>query len=110
MKNDIESEDFIDLEEFAKEGKTPEKGKKYKIKVDQVKFTVTEECMTGSEILTLAGKLPVERFQLNVKIKGKVEKVNNDEVICFTKPGVEKFMTIPLDQTEGENEKNVCIA
>jgi hypothetical protein len=58
--------------------------------------------MTGREILILAGKTPPERFQLNLRLKGgKVVKVGYDEKVCFTTPGVEKFMTIPLDQTEG---------
>ena len=101
MKKENETEQSVDIELLAKEGKTPEKGKKYKIKVDQEKFDVDVECMTGAEILNLAGKTPPERFQLNAKIHGKVEKVEQNQTICFTTPGLEKFMTIPLDQTEG---------
>ena len=92
----------IDVELFAKEGKEVPKGHVYIITVDRQKFKVNEECMTGREILILAGKTPPERFQLNLRLKGgKVVKVGYDEKVCFTTPGVEKFMTIPLDQTEG---------
>jgi hypothetical protein len=101
MTNNIKSREAIDLEQFAKEGKTPETGEKYKIKIDQKMFIVEVECMLGEEILTLAEKTPITRFQLNAKIKGVVEKVENKQTICFTTPGLEKFMTIPLDQTEG---------
>lgn len=98
----MEHKNEIDLELYAKEGKEVPKGHHYIILVDRQKYTVKEECMTGREILTLAGKLPVERFQLNQRFKGgKVVKVGYDQKVCFTEPGIEKFMTIPLDQTEG---------
>ena len=94
--------EYIDIEEYAKNGKEPPKGKKYLIKIDKALYKVDHECMTGKEILEVAGKLPVERFQLNIKMKGgEVKKINYDEKICFTTPGIERFMTIPLDQTEG---------
>lgn len=99
----MEHKNEIDLEQYAKEGKEVPKGHHYIILVDRQKYTVKEECMTGREILTLAGKLPVERFQLNQRFKGgKVIKVGYDQKVCFTEPGIEKFMTIPLDQTEGD--------
>lgn len=94
--------DYIDLEEFAKEGKIVPKNRKYQIRIDRVKYKVDVECMTGRELLELAKKLPVERFQLNQKLKGgQVEKIGYDETVCFTNPGVERFMTLPLDQREG---------
>lgn len=92
----------IDIELFAKEGKEVPKGQIYIITVDRQRYKVHEECLTGKEILVLAGKVPVERFQLNQRFRGgKVVKVAYDQKVCFTQPGVEKFMTIPLDQTEG---------
>ena len=106
MENEKKSNDIkvgeIDVELYAKEGKEIPAGHDYIITVDRQKFKVKEECMTGSQILKLAGKNPPERFQLNVRLRGgKVTKVGYDEKICFTMPGIEKFMTIPLDQTEG---------
>jgi hypothetical protein len=70
--------------------------------VDQKSYIVKQESLTGREILTLAGKNPPERYQLNQRFKeGKVQRVNYDQEVNFTAPGIEKFMTIPLDQTEG---------
>ncbi len=91
----------IDIEEFAKNNKPVPKGKKYKIKVDRTKHVTDQECMTGKEILALAGKTPHTRYQLNQRIKGSVKKVGYDEKVDFTTPGIERFMTLPLDQTEG---------
>ena len=93
---------IIDIEVYAIEGKIVPPGHHYIIMVDSKKYTVKQECMLGKEILTLAGKTPVERFQLNQRFKGgKVVKIGYDQKVCFTEPGIEKFMTIPLDQTEG---------
>jgi hypothetical protein len=75
----------------------------YEIMIDRTPKKVDQECMTGREILALVGKNPVERFQLNVRYRGgKVERVGYDQTICFSDPGIEKFVTLPLDQTEGE--------
>lgn len=101
-ENNKDIEEYIDLEEYAKAGKNPPKGKKYLIRVDRANFKVDQESMTGREILELAGKTPVQRYQLNQKLRGGVvDKVEYDEKVDFTKPGIERFMTIPLDQTEG---------
>jgi hypothetical protein len=93
---------IIDIAQYAKEGKEVPHGHHYKIMVDREEFTVKQECLTGREILILSGRTQPERFQLNQRFKGgKVVKVGYDQKVCFTEPGIEKFMTIPLDQTEG---------
>lgn len=103
MAEEIE---IIDVEAYSKEGKPVPKDKRYRIKIDREVYVVEKECMTGRELLTLAGKIPPEKYQLNMKLKGgKVEPISLDEKVCFTKPGVEKFMTLPLDQTEGQGTR-----
>lgn len=93
--------EIIDVEEYAKSGKTVPKDKRYQIKIDRDVYVVDVECMTGKQILALAGKTP-EKYQLNQKLKGgAAKKIGPDEKVCFTDPGVERFMTLPLDQTEG---------
>ena len=94
--------EIIDLEEFSQTNRRPPKKKKYRIKIDRDKYVVDVECMSGREILKLASKTPPEQYQLRQKIRGgKVIKVGLDDKVDFTEPGIEKFMTIPLDQTEG---------
>ena len=101
MSEELENE-IIDLEEFSKHNRKPPRHRRYRIKVDRQKFVVNEECLTGKEILQLAGKNPPEQFQLRQKIRGgEVIKIGLGDKVDFTKPGIEKFMTIPLDQTEG---------
>jgi hypothetical protein len=95
-------DETIDLEEYARAGKKPPKARRYRFRVDKQVFTSEKNHMTGREILTLADKNPPERFMLFQMISGgRKEKVELDEKVDFTKPGIEKFRTYPLDQTEG---------
>lgn len=104
-----EEKEIIDLEEYSKQGITPPKKRKYRIKIDRERYVVKVECMTGKEILELANKVPTDQFQLRQKKRGgEVVKIGQDEKVDFTKPGIERFITIPLDQTEGScHEKTV---
>jgi hypothetical protein len=97
-------EDVIDLEEFAKgnNGGTPPKAKCYRIRVDNEKYDVNEPALTGRQILQLASKSPIERYLLSQKKHGGVvEPIAHDQTIDFTAPGVERFMTLPMDQQDG---------
>lgn len=95
------ADEIVDLEEYAKQGKKPPKAKKYRIRVDKEKFVVDVPSMTGREILTLAGKTPPEQFKLFEIKNGNRVKIGLDQTVDFTEHGVERFTTLPLDQTEG---------
>lgn len=97
-----EEPDIIDIETYAKEGKEPPKGVRYKIRVDKETYTVSVSQMTGQQILELAGKSPVTQFRLDMKLHGgATNKIELTTIVDFTTPGIERFMTLPLDQTEG---------
>jgi hypothetical protein len=94
--------DEIDIEEYAKRGERPPPAHRYRIRIDRDKFVVATPHPTGRELLTVAGKAPPERFSLTQKLRGgAVRPVGLDEAVDLTQPGVERFMTLPLDQTEG---------
>jgi hypothetical protein len=96
-----ELEELIDLEEWAKAGKTPKPAKKYKIRIDKDKYTVEVSSMTGAQILAVAGKTP-QTHQLSQKIhRGAVEPIAPDQMVRFDAPGVERFQTLALDPSEG---------
>jgi hypothetical protein len=58
--------------------------------------------MTGQEILILAGKNPPQNFILTEKCKGGIlHTVELDEVVHFTKHGIERFNTLPRQVQEG---------
>jgi hypothetical protein len=94
--------DAVDVEEHVKAGRKPPHAKRYMIRIDKLKYTVDVPKMTGREILALAGKTP-ETYLLHQILKGgQPEKVGPNEVVDFRESGVEKFRTLPRDQTEGE--------
>lgn len=74
----------------------------YRIKIDKNEYEVQKQHITGKEILELAGKLPPEQFELRQKMHdGKTQKIALTAVIDLAEPGIERFMTLPLDQQEG---------
>ena len=103
MNNDKETVDeIVDLEEYAKTGRKPPKSKRYRIRIDKNHYVVEVSAMTGRELLNLAGKTPATNFMISQKLQGgEAKKLGYDEKADFTQPGVERFMTLPLDQTDG---------
>lgn len=105
LENEItsnEPDEPVDLEALAKAGHKPPKAKRYKIRIDRQYHIVHVPHMTGRELLLLVGKTPPDQFMISQKFcHGQAEKIGLDEVADFTTPGVERFMTLPLDQTDG---------
>lgn len=99
---DVE-DDVVDLEEFGRAGRpVPPHATRFRIRIDKDQFTVSVPEMTGRQLLELAGKVPPEQFAIYEKLKGgATRKIELDQKADFRKPGVERFMTLPLDQTEG---------
>lgn len=78
------------------------KPKSFKIQIDKVHYEVAEPIQTGSQLLVLAGKTPPDQFGLYLKGgQGQPRRIQLNEPVDLREPGVEKFVTLPLDQTEG---------
>ncbi len=100
-KDDIEF-DVVDIEEYAKKGEKPPKTKRYQIRIDTQKYTVEVRSMTGRELLTLAGKSPATSYMISQKLHGgEAREIGLDEKVDLTAPGVERFMTLKLNHTDG---------
>jgi hypothetical protein len=93
----------IDIEIYAKEEKkVPDHDVSYRFKVGNKICEYDQPTITGREILNKAGLTPPEQYQLNQKYKkGIVDIVGLDQVVDLTKPGLERFTYMKLDQTEG---------
>ncbi len=101
MQN-LDQKEPIDIAEYAKASREVPAEHPYIIMIDRATFKVEQACMTGKELLQLAGKNPFTQYQLNMKLKGgQIRKIGYEDKACFAEPGVERFMTIPLDTTEG---------
>ena len=90
-----------DLEQAAQENRAVRKAHKYKIRIDRNQYVVAVHDMTGRQILELAGKNPPERWQLWQYHGKRKHLVALDAVVNFCAPGIERFVTLPLDQTDG---------
>lgn len=74
----------------------------FKIQIDKHIYDVNNPTPTGRELLVVAGKLPPEQFALYQKVAGNQPKrINLDDRVDLREPGTERFVTLPLDQTEG---------
>ena len=94
--------DEVDIEATAAAGIIRPRARRYRIRIDRERFVVEVAKMTGREILQLCGKMPVEQWILSQKVHGgKVITIGLKEVVDFRAAGVERFMTLPADQTEG---------
>ena len=100
--NNAHIDSVVEIEVYGKSNQQPPKAKSYIIRVDKNKYEVLSESITGQEILLLAEKTPVTNFRLDQKLNGGVtKKIELNEVVNLLTPGIERFMTLPLDQTEG---------
>lgn len=81
---------------------TDERHRVYKIHVDKDIIEVPISFPTGRELLEFAGKKPAEQYAIYLKVKGgQPQRIQLDEKVDLRRPGVERFVTLPLDQTEG---------
>jgi len=96
-------DEIIDVEQFGKSGNTLPRGRQYRIRVDKQHVVFDKEVVTGREILSAVGKDP-QRFRLDQKLKGgETRKIEPDQEVNLTSPGLERFMTLPLDSREGSS-------
>ncbi len=95
-------DELEDLEVCVREGRQPRCVRRYRIRIDKESYVVHVTHMTGRQLLELAGKCDVSRWKIFQKLQGgNVEEIGLDQVVSFTTLGIEKFKTLPLDQTEG---------
>lgn len=78
--------------------------KGFKLKINKQKFVSDEKCISGRTILQMVGITDVTQFGLYQKIKGKtMERIKDlDAHIDLSKKGIERFVSLPLEQQEGE--------
>ena len=100
---ETEEIELVDIEEYSKGGRqVPANARSYRFRVDKEHFTTQKVHLTGREILTLSNNLPPERFNLRQRNQGgQVKPVGLDDTVNLAEPGIERFTTIPKDQTEG---------
>lgn len=79
----------------------------FKVQIDKQVYEIHKPDPTGKELLELAGKNPPDQYALYQKGKGgQPVRVHLHEHVDLTDPGIEKFVTLPLDQTEGRDARH----
>jgi hypothetical protein len=74
----------------------------YEVKIDKEVLKTTDPTPTGRDLLLLAEKVPPEQYAIYRKPKeGPPIRIELNERVDLREPGVERFVTLPLDQTEG---------
>jgi hypothetical protein len=91
------------MSEEAKAGGGQEgRPKVFKIQIDKGHYELTNPTPTGRDLLTLASKAPAEQFGIYLKVpNAQPQRIGLDEKVDLHSPGVDRFVTLPLDQTEG---------
>jgi len=84
----------IDLEEAAREGRKPPRGRRYRVQVDDEKHLVENDVVTGRQVLEIAGREPVEDYVLILRLWDEDNEIidPNDEV-NLARRGIERFVT-----------------
>ena len=91
----------VDIQECGKYERRPPKGHGFRIRVDQHKFTVESEKVTGSEVLDLVDKVPDE-WALNQKLHGGTRlRIKPHDTVDLAHPGIERFETVRLMAQQG---------
>ena len=79
-----------------------DKDHEYKIQIDKDIVVIPIPTPTGEELLKYAGKEPTNQYAIYLKKKGEQpRRIKPDEKVDLRVPGVERFVTLPFDQTEG---------
>lgn len=80
----------------------PGKPQGFKVQIDKNHYEISNPAPTARQLLELAGKTPPEGYSLYQKPKGGPPiRIELDNVVDLRVPGVDRFVTLPLDQTEG---------
>lgn len=92
-----------DLEVAARENRHPRSAKRYRVRVDKTHLEFTTPTATGAQILERAGKTPPSAWLLFQRMRGNQRhKIDLDAEVDFGTPGVERFITMPREQIDGE--------
>lgn len=74
----------------------------YRVLIDKGIYETQNPTPTGRDLLILAGKIPPDQYALYRKMRGSPpQRIGLNETVDLREPGIERFVTLPLDQTEG---------
>ena len=100
---EVIADEAVDVEACAEKGHRPPRARKYRIRVNREKYVMWKPKPLGREIITVAGLAPPEQYQLYQRFRGQQDTpIRLDEAVDLTCPGIERFVTVRLCVTDGE--------
>jgi hypothetical protein len=101
--HEADLDEIEDIEICARAGRHPRHVRRYRIRIDRHYHTVHVRHMTGWQRLELGGACDPRKWKIRQKMAdGSLKNIAPDEKVDFTTHGIERFVTLPCDQTEGE--------
>ena len=74
----------------------------FKIQIDKREYEVDNPTPTGADLLQLAGKVPISLYGIYLRLPGQqAQRILPSQTVDLRDEGIERFVTLPLDQTEG---------
>jgi hypothetical protein len=93
--------DEVEIESYGRENRKPPTARRYVIRIDKKTYTVEQRLISGLELLNLASKDPI-RHKLYQKLHGgQLKEISPNEQVDLAAQGIERFQTVPLNETEG---------
>jgi len=98
---DLEVFDEIEIEVYGKENRKPPLAHRYIIRINKTKYTVEQRILSGTALLALAGKDPNQNKLYQKLHGGQLKEIAPHDEVDLSTPGIERFQTVPLNETEG---------
>lgn len=99
--NGLEVFDELEIEVYGKDNRKPPLARRYVIRINKTKYTVEQQILSGTELLTLAGKNPNQNKLYQKLHGGQLKEIAPHDKVDLSTPGIERFQTVPLNETEG---------
>jgi len=99
--DDLEVLDEVEIEVYGKDNRKPPLAHRYVIRINKTKYTVEQRILSGTELLALAGKDPNQNKLYQKLHGGQLKEIAPNDKVDLSAPGIERFQTVPLNETEG---------
>lgn len=98
MSETIVDDVIDDLEQCAREGRRP-RGRAFRVRINDDRFTLRDPVPTGRQLLDVAGRRPVENILIYLVLPGRqLEGLRLDETVDLREKGVERFLVFESDR------------
>jgi hypothetical protein len=92
----------VNIEDLARAGKPVPPNATYRIRIDKDNYETSSQTLNGTQILDLASKTP-DKYLLYLHTRGgQTRAIGATDTVDLTEPGLERFSTMKIENSEGE--------